>query len=483
MSDLFKSKRVLYLFYLSVAILFIYAFYVFFQLQQTKQMIKDAYLKANIEYIHTIASNITQRFKKETLDTSLLKRLQNDRALRSELENDLELFCTKRYRYIYVVTQQKGRFRFLLDGAKENKSGFLEEFIPLKTEKWLSVYRTKTPIYFKNEDAQGLWMTYLYPIVLHDKVEGILAIDFSLEDQKHIQTILDIFVNSSQTFILLSLFVLVIVFLFLFYEIKRTKIIQQQSKKIQEFNKTLQKRIDEEVEKNRQKDQQILEQSRLAQLGEMLGMIAHQWRQPLSAISSTSVTINMKAQMGMLDSKSAIELAEKISEFTQDLSKTIDDFREFYKDTKEKRDVTYRELIDSTLKIVEASIKNKNIKLIINEDSDITFHTVATEFKQVLLNLIKNAEDALIEKGIKDPYIKIETKENKLIVSDNAGGIPKDIIDKIFDPYFSTKSLNGTGLGLYMSKIIIEEHCKGKLSVKNGDEGAIFIVELPHSCE
>jgi len=231
---------------------------------------------------------------------------------------------------------------------------------------------------------------------------------------------------------------------------------------------------------NEKKQEKIIQQqSRLAQMGEMIGMIAHQWRQPLTAISTASIAINMKAQMDILDNKSAIELAEKISEFTQHLSKTIDDFREFYKDKKEKQDVTYKELINSTLEIVEVSLKNKNIALVIEMQSEITFHTYANELKQVLLNLIKNAEDALLEKGVENPYIKIITQENKLTVSDNGGGIPKDIIEKIFDPYFSTKKkLNGTGLGLYMSKTIIEEHCEGKLSVHNEEDGAVFVVEL-----
>ena len=256
-----------------------------------------------------------------------------------------------------------------------------------------------------------------------------------------------------------------------------TKAVEIQTK-LKELNFTLEKRIREEIEKNREKDKQLFHQSRLAQMGEMIGMIAHQWRQPLSAISSASIAINMKAQMDMLDSKSAIELADKISEFTQYLSKTIDDFREFYKDKKEKQDITYKELIDSTLNIVEVSLKNKNIKLVIDIESEIVFQTYANELKQVLLNLIKNAEDALLEKEVKNPYIKILAQENRLIVSDNGGGIPEDIIDKIFDPYFSTKSLNGTGLGLYMSKTIIEEHCEGKLTVHNEADGAVFVIEL-----
>jgi len=483
MNKIFTSKKVIYLFYISIFLFFTYAFFVFIQFEDTKQNIRKAYFNTNIEYIHTIATNISDRLQKKSIADSLKKTLQKNRALRKELEADLELFRTKRYRYIYVVTKEKNeeRFKFLLDGAKEDKSGFLEEFMPLKIKKWMGVYRSKQPTFFQNRDAKGLWITYLYPIIIHNHVEAILAIDFSLAEEKNIQNILDIFIQSSKTFILLSLFILLIILFLLTYEVQKTKIIKQQTIKIQEFNDTLKKRIEEEVNKNREKDKHMLEQSRLAQMGEMIGMIAHQWRQPLSAISSASIAINMKAQMNMLDSKSAIEISEKISEFTQYLSKTIDDFREFYKDAKEKKDVTYKELIDSTLNIVEVSLKNKNIELTTQMNSDITFHTYANELKQVLLNLIKNAEDALIEKGIENPYIKITTESNKLIVSDNGGGISKDIIEKIFDPYFSTKkNLNGTGLGLYMSKTIIEEHCEGKLSVYNSAEGAIFTVELPN---
>ncbi|SFV61914.1 PUTATIVE TWO-COMPONENT SENSOR [hydrothermal vent metagenome] len=481
MNRIVTSKKIIYLFYIAIVLFFTYAFFVFIQFKDTKKSIEEAYFQANIEYVRTIAENISKNLQKITTDGSLKATLQKSSALREELERSLELFRTKRYRYIYVVTKESNseRFRFLLDGAKENKSEFLEEFMPLKTEKWVGVYKSKEATFFQNRDAKGLWITYLYPIIIHNHVEAILAIDFSLAEERNIQDILDIFIQSSKTFIVLSLFVLLIVMLLLSYEKKRTRIIKEQSREIQEFNNTLQKRIEEEVAKNREKDKQMLQQSRLAQMGEMIGMIAHQWRQPLSAISSASIAINMKAQMDMLDSKSAIELAEKISEFTQYLSKTIDDFREFYKDKKEKQDVTYKELIDSTLNIVEVSLKNKNIKLVIEMQSEITFHTYANELKQVLLNLIKNAEDALLEKGVESPCIKIITQENRLIVSDNGGGIPEDIIDKIFDPYFSTKkNLNGTGLGLYMSKTIIEEHCEGKLSVHNGEDGAVFVVEL-----
>ena len=246
------------------------------------------------------------------------------------------------------------------------------------------------------------------------------------------------------------------------------------------LNKTLEKRVKIEVDKNRKKDKAILQQSRLAQMGEMLSMIAHQWRQPLAAISSVSTNIILKAKLNKLDNKSSIELANKIAQYTQHLSSTIDDFREFFKPNKGKRETTYDEVISSVLNIAKISLTNNNIKLITNLQSKERFLTYPNELKQVILNLIKNAEDILLERGIEDPTITIETKENILRVKDNAKGVPKDIIEKIFDPYFSTKTKkDGTGLGLYMSKTIIEEHCKGKLRVYNDEFGAVFEVELP----
>ena len=253
--------------------------------------------------------------------------------------------------------------------------------------------------------------------------------------------------------------------------------------KLDELNHKLEEKIQIEVDKNREKDRQMIQQSRLAQMGEMISMIAHQWRQPLTAISSTTSAIHLKAQLGKLDQDTAIKLSSQILNYTQHLSTTIDDFRDFFKSNKEKSKTTYSELIKSTLGIVEESLSNQNIDLIQKLESNSSFNSYHNELKQVILNLIKNAEDILVENSIENPYIKIHTFEenHKLIleIHDNGGGIPEEIIDKIFDPYFSTKiQKDGTGLGLYMSKTIIEDHCKGTLSVFNNDDGAVFRIEL-----
>ncbi|BBG65970.1 histidine kinase [Hydrogenimonas sp.] len=254
-------------------------------------------------------------------------------------------------------------------------------------------------------------------------------------------------------------------------------------KKIEELNRNLEKRVSEEVKKNREKEKQLLHQSRLAQMGEMISMIAHQWRQPLAAISSSSLAINIKAKLGKLDKDTAIELSDKISEYSQHLSSTIDDFREFFKPNRGREETTYEALVESALSIVEISLKNKNIDTRLDLKCKATLLTYPNELKQVILNLVKNAEDALQERKIDEPCIEIKTymEDGKAVleVCDNAGGVPDNIIDKIFDPYFSTKpEKNGTGLGLYMSKTIIEEHCEGRLEVLNGTEGAIFRVVL-----
>jgi len=473
-------KKSSYIIYMTVIVLIVGAFYIFKIFDKTSSDIERLTLHSNIEYINNITNNLAELINKKT-DMQLVDTLENSKALRERLEENLEMFRTKRYRYIYVVQKLPNteKFRFLLDGAKKDKSGFSEIFQPFNIQEWLAVYKTKKPRYFKHQNIKSLWLTYLKPIVQHNQVVAVLAIDFSLHEYNYMHhTLLDLS-SSIKIFMSLLLFIFIVVIIFASIDKKRVYLLEKQAQEIQNFNLTLQKKIDEEVIKNREKDKQILEQSRLAQMGEMIGMIAHQWRQPINAISAASITINMRAQMDTLDPKSTIELADKIGELTQHLSKTIDDFRNFFKDTKEKQNMTYDELVTSTLDIVGISVQNKNITIITDIQSDIVFCTYVNELKQVLLNLIKNAEDVLEEKKIKDAFIKIEAIENRLIVRDNGGGVSEDIIEKIFDPYFSTKTLNGTGLGLYMSKTIVENHCGGMISVANDAEGAVFCVVLP----
>lgn len=227
-------------------------------------------------------------------------------------------------------------------------------------------------------------------------------------------------------------------------------------------------------------------QSKLAQMGEMMSMIAHQWRQPLLAIGATSSGLNVKAKLGKADKEVIEKMTDEISTYVQHLSQTIDDFRDFFKPNKDAQSTNYCKLIKSVLSIIEKSIQSRGIELILELECEEEFHCFSNELKQVVLNLIKNAEDVLVERKILNPYIKISTykvQDNNLKfileISDNGGGMPLDILDRIFDPYFSTKlEKNGSGLGLYMSKTIIEDHCHGKLEVENIAEGALFRIKL-----
>ena len=483
MIEKISNKNITYLFYFIAVVILLSTVGIYKLFKQTSYVIKTTNLKSNVEYIDNIASNISTMIKNKTSD-DIHNSLKKDKKLREDIEKNLQLFITKRYRYIYVVDKKSPKskeFRFLLDGAKniDEKSDFLESFTPLNAEVWNRVYKIKKPLFFQHNNIKSLWLTYLKPIVSNGKVQAIIAIDFSLSDHQTIISSMDRLYKISALLIIGAIILFFIIILFSIIDKKRIFELNQKTKEIEKFNATLQEKIDAEVEKNRQKDKQMLQQSRLAQMGEMISMIAHQWRQPLAAIGSTSASITIKAKLNKLDKEIAIKLSSKISEYSQHLSSTIDDFRDFFKTNKEKKSAKYTDMVESVLDIVETSLANKNISVIRDFKSDIFFDTYPNEVKQVILNLMKNAEDILLEKKIENPIIKIETEDKVLRVRDNAGGIPSDIIDKVFDPYFSTKTKkDGTGLGLYMSKTIIEEHCNGVLKCYNDKNGAVFEIIL-----
>ncbi|MCK5294124.1 MAG: HAMP domain-containing histidine kinase, partial [Arcobacteraceae bacterium] len=213
---------------------------------------------------------------------------------------------------------------------------------------------------------------------------------------------------------------------------------------------------------------------------------AHQWRQPLSAISTMASGIKVEEELNVLDTKQLSEKMDLILTKTEYLSETIDTFRDFIKEEKETKEVILQERIDAALDIVGMVLKDNQIKLNKNLDysSPIKITMIVGELTQVIINIINNAKDVISEKKIIKPYIDLNLiKQNKkaiITIEDNAGGIPEEIIDKIFDPYFTTKhESQGTGLGLHMSRKIIFESLKGKLYVENTDIGAKFFIELP----
>jgi len=257
-----------------------------------------------------------------------------------------------------------------------------------------------------------------------------------------------------------------------------TKIVE-----LDEFNKTLYNKVKIEVEKQREKEKLLIQQSKLAALGEMIGNIAHQWRQPIGAVSTIMMNIKWTAI-----SKGVPEdfINDKIKEANEQLnymSQTIDDFRNFFKPDKEKEYFDIKIEVRKAYKIIEATLKNSHINFQIFHSSTYEVYGYPNEFSQVVLNILSNAKDVLIERKIESPKIEVNlyADENNTYceISDNAKGISKDNIEKIFEPYFTTKDSRGTGIGLYIAKEIIEKHMDGKLIVKNGDVGAKFIISVP----
>ena len=235
----------------------------------------------------------------------------------------------------------------------------------------------------------------------------------------------------------------------------------------------------EDITVKREQEKKLLQQSRMAQMGEMISMIAHQWRQPLSSISAIAGTLSLDVMMDEYKKEFFAERLDSIAELSQHLSSTIDDFRNFYKPNKEAVNTTLEELITRAIKIMKSSLDSDNIEMLYEYNDKQMIKLYENETIQVVLNILKNAQDNFKEKKIENPQIKITTKENCISICDNGGGIPEDILPKIFDPYYSTKDeKNGTGLGLYMSKTIVEEHHNGKLQVSNRDDGVCFTIEL-----
>ncbi len=232
----------------------------------------------------------------------------------------------------------------------------------------------------------------------------------------------------------------------------------------------------------------MIAQSRHAAMGEMISMIAHQWRQPISVIAMDANNIQADIELDLLDNDELVEISKDIIKQTQELSQTIDDFREFFKPNRHPDEVHIKRVIDETLAIIGKSLKNNNISLALDIDVSVKIKTFSRELMQVLINIIKNAKEAFIDKDIDKQEIKIQliSYENsiKITVCDNAGGINKEIMDEIFNPYFTTKDeKNGTGLGLYMSKTIIEKHLKGTIIAFNKNSGVCFEIKLPYDFE
>ena len=277
---------------------------------------------------------------------------------------------------------------------------------------------------------------------------------------------------------------IVITFIFIIISFFISKIIKNSFKEYRES-------LNEEIKKTIEKDQQLIQQSKMAIMGEMIGNIAHQWKQPLNLISMSNGLVQLNQENKEIGSKAEVEKAtQNIDNAVNYLATTIDDFQDFFRPNKEKETFKIKETLSKTCNLISSQFKNDNIE-VIKEIDDIEVYGFHNELLQVMINIFKNAKDELVKLDIGKRLIFINVQKNEkevtIRIKDNAGGIPEEIIDKVFDSYFTTKNdKEGTGIGLYMSEQIIT-NMSGTITVQNVEydidntkyKGAEFKITLP----
>jgi len=306
-----------------------------------------------------------------------------------------------------------------------------------------------------------------------------------------------IIINSIIFIIIIAIMIIFLIFQMLkekkkeiLQTIKMNKNLKAINKKLQESgyelelkNEKLEIRVNEEIKKNEYQRELLFQQSKMASMGEMIGNIAHQWRQPLNALSGLVVWINMKHRMKQLTEDDMLMFKVKSNLIIQKMSNTIDDFRNFFSPNKAIDIFRVDSAINEAIKFVEDSFIANRIEIIKDFKTSREIKNYKNELIQVLLNIFNNSKDAIKEQNIKNGLVTISLEENEksviIKIQDNGGGIKQDIIDRVFEPYFTTKfQSEGTGIGLYMSKMIIEESMQGKIKLENIKNGVLTTIEL-----
>ncbi len=267
--------------------------------------------------------------------------------------------------------------------------------------------------------------------------------------------------------------------------------LHEKQMELKRLNATIQQKFDKEVEKNREQERLVFQQARLIQMGELIGNIAHQWRQPLNAIALIIQSLYMTEQDGTLTATFLESQCHKAMDIINQMSETIDNFRDFFKADDNEDIFKIRSQLKETVKIVKTSFEDRNIKIIENYKDDCVIRCSRHALSQVILNIFTNAEQILIERSIEEKLILIETKLNEnqltILISDSGGGIDTEILQKIFNPFFTTNKQNNTGLGLYLTQLLVVQQLKGTITVKNENFsiknkkffGACFKITIP----
>ncbi len=257
--------------------------------------------------------------------------------------------------------------------------------------------------------------------------------------------------------------------------------IEEKNKQLEEYNQEMQRLVEQEVVKNREKQQMIELQMRHAQMGEMIAMITHQWKQPLSVIHTLGTLLKVKFSLGKLTEEIFSNKMDNLLLQVTHMNQTVNDFQEFFTPSKLKSKFEIKETIASVVDLIDIEFSIQNITVVVKEKHKVYAYGYKNEYKQVILSILQNAKDALRSSTQKQKKITIEIQggnnSSLVTIEDNAGGIPEEMVGHVFDQYVTSKE-KGSGLGLYIAKSVIENNMQGKLWVKNNKIGAKFYIEV-----
>ena len=265
---------------------------------------------------------------------------------------------------------------------------------------------------------------------------------------------------------------------------KRVRI---QTRELQELNQRLEERVQEEIAKNEEKQKMLLWQSRFASLGQMTANIAHQWRQPLTELNLSLFSLK-NALENHPDPKEIRELYAQSRRIIRSMSKTIEDFMDFFRPNRETSSFRIQESLQDALALIQQALEKAEIEVRIEGEEDLTIRGIPNELTQVFLNLFQNAKEAFAKSSESPRWLRVHLSQDEhfavISIEDNAGGIPPESLERIFEPYFSTKhSSQGTGLGLFMSRMIIQKSFQGSIEAINSLKGALFVIKIPLETE
>jgi len=475
-----KRSFFYWIFLFTAIIISVSALFLFFSFEDTKNTIHNMIFKRMIKDISALSNN----YKKELLyylpkDVNWYDFLKKHPELQQHLQHDLSLLSTKDMKYVYLLGKENNRYVFLADGSISDRAEFGESFEPLNKKK----FQILKPHYFFHKKLKSIFLTYINPVVVDNRIKAVIVTDVSIGFIRFIRFMLENLTKDIYIIIFFSVLFVFVLISFSYFDFKREKEKEKLLKKLEKANITLEEKVREKVKELRQKDALIMNQSKLVALGEMLNMIAHQWRQPLNALSASAIHLELKVQMANINKDDVIKFTKFVQTESQRLSKTIDDFMNFSKPDEKEEEFYLKDVIDSISDMIKVQLQNHNINMKINIYEYLKIKSYKKIIEHILLNLVSNARDALDDVDIPNKEIKIYTIQDdefiKIVVYDNAGSIPKNLMDRIFNPYFTTKEEGkGTGLGLYMSKKLAEEKLKGELYFENKENGVEFILKL-----